>query len=680
MAGVAQVTPLVYPYTKPRPTLGNTPNSLIRYSQSIGPSSHANENPVIWATDVAGGLQSRLDSADRLSISTNWAIEGGLVYDASDRTYYGTETNLLAIKPLFTLDGRWIGESINLYTRDGTLTTNRTVTLGDKSLKFVGTTGGISNAVPSFGIKGTTILDGALIQTNGAVSVNASAIGLTSPGTITESAAGIVLGTNVYLRTPGVISGAAKSNFVFNLADPASGRGEWAAGGGGGGAPVNSVAELIAIRTDLIQYVQTLGYYSAGDGGAGLYYLASYSAGATNFSSPRSSFDSTKMWKLVEAGELVATRWGAVPDDGREDSGQLQAALTYWISTLTTAKPLRWFVLNPGLYEVVNGISAIFSGTITIPPPEWGIRGSGAKIKHTGVTVSDALLKIQFGANVTAYDFNLNGITFEPTDKIPSTLVLYAPVHATNTVGLTRARFSDLTIYNSMANGQVGFNLSGLVNDTRFERIAVRGQNSCCGDGILISDLGLTVPAMNNTWDQITITGAALGFNVFSTNHWNSVYRNLDIRECTGGGFAGTLQGGRIERIRLANVQTSKLSQADLGVGILVQGYGIIDGVIVENPNNNTGASVAVSTFGTSKDLIVRGVRMFRGGGPEHAQDTPIRRGPATETSIVYEQGQGATLTRTNADVVLSGSADESRTIVLEGPLLRRDPSRCRIP
>jgi len=101
---LSQTTTSVYPYPKPRPTNGETPNSLIHYSQSIGPGNYGNENPVLWAIDLGGGIHSRLNAADRLSIDRSHTQEGAIVYDASDKVFYGIETNLAATIPLFRLD------------------------------------------------------------------------------------------------------------------------------------------------------------------------------------------------------------------------------------------------------------------------------------------------------------------------------------------------------------------------------------------------------------------------------------------------------------------------------------------------------------------------------------------------------------------------------------------------
>lgn len=136
---VSQVTPPSYPYPKPRPLSGNTTNIYTRFASTVIPSAFNNENPLMWSVDIAGGLQSRLNSSDRLSMMTNWTEEGAMVYDAGNKWYYAVDTGLHATIPLFSVTNP-PGNYINFYTQDGTLSSPRTVNLGaaNNTLDFIG--------------------------------------------------------------------------------------------------------------------------------------------------------------------------------------------------------------------------------------------------------------------------------------------------------------------------------------------------------------------------------------------------------------------------------------------------------------------------------------------------------------------------------------------------------------
>jgi hypothetical protein len=124
----------------------------------MAPSAYGNEMPILWSIDVAGGLQSRLNAADRLAMNPFWTQEGAIVYDASDRKFYGVDTGLLANKPLFTLDGLWLGGSSNIYSIDGVLTSPRTIQFGTNTLSFLANGPVYSNGVFTiFGFKRTEI-------------------------------------------------------------------------------------------------------------------------------------------------------------------------------------------------------------------------------------------------------------------------------------------------------------------------------------------------------------------------------------------------------------------------------------------------------------------------------------------------------------------------------------------
>lgn len=143
---MAQVTPPTYPHAKPRPVTGSITNkTLTKVSQSFSPTAYQDENYVVWSIDYSGGLHSRLNAFDRLNLNTNATQEGAMVYAADDRTFYGVETNLVANKPLFTLDGQWLGptsstNTSNIYNSDGTLSGNRTLYTGTRQIVFKSTT------------------------------------------------------------------------------------------------------------------------------------------------------------------------------------------------------------------------------------------------------------------------------------------------------------------------------------------------------------------------------------------------------------------------------------------------------------------------------------------------------------------------------------------------------------
>lgn len=173
-----------YPYPEPKPTSGLTPNTITRMSIPVGPSAYNNENPIAWDTDIGGGLQSRLNGTDRLAV--RWARPGALVYDQSDRTYYGMDGSpLQATKPLFTLDGKWLRD-VSLYTTNGQLTDHRLVDGNGKNLVFYN----LDHFWPS----------GLVVR---------------------------LRGTNaIILETPGILSTNAQVGYVYTL-DNLNGTGEW---------------------------------------------------------------------------------------------------------------------------------------------------------------------------------------------------------------------------------------------------------------------------------------------------------------------------------------------------------------------------------------------------------------------------------------------------------------------
>lgn len=137
-----------------------------------------------------------------------------MLYDASDQTFYASGPDRTANRPLWRLDGTWLGNIsggsggtngvATFYNSDGLITTNRLVILGD-ALSWEG--------------GGTTASKFLVGMTNGMgeFKVKASIIDLNSFGT--------TINGNVELRTPDY--GSSKVGMVFTALVDGTGSGGW---------------------------------------------------------------------------------------------------------------------------------------------------------------------------------------------------------------------------------------------------------------------------------------------------------------------------------------------------------------------------------------------------------------------------------------------------------------------
>src|SRR4029450_7885623 len=197
---MAQVTPPTYVHPKPYPISGTTSNYFTATTQPFGPSSYANENPVVWSIDLGGGLHSRSNAADRINLNKSHTQEGAIVYDASDKIYYGVDDTLTAQQPLFPWNLYNIVTNLQarktIYTGDDALTGDRTVDLNQHTLRLTGPSG---------------------------FSVNSGFIGLSGSTNFSYGTTNMVIGSKVRLdvQTPGHLT--ANSNDVLTLLDPTTG-------------------------------------------------------------------------------------------------------------------------------------------------------------------------------------------------------------------------------------------------------------------------------------------------------------------------------------------------------------------------------------------------------------------------------------------------------------------------
>jgi hypothetical protein len=341
---LAQVTPPTYPYPKPKPTSGSTPNSLIRYSQSIGPSAYNNENPLAWAIDIAGGLHSRSNSSDRLNLSPNWTTEGALVFDASDKIFYGVGSSLVANIPLFSLDAIWNGGVINSKTN---LYLNapgaNKIYLTADGIDLTGT-----NVMNLDGASEFTITSSNLTATATSRMIFGSLGPLSMLSTRITNSAGdyIVKGTNkIQFQTKKVLDGTARLGQALKLMNP-DGDAEFGPAEVGF-ITVTNVAQLLTTPTDAFGYdkAMTLGYYTINDGGGGMYYVAPFFASSTNRGNFRSTFDPTKMWALLQPRDgIYLKQYGAKGDENNDDT----QAVKDWLHDINGKVGL----INVGTYSI----------------------------------------------------------------------------------------------------------------------------------------------------------------------------------------------------------------------------------------------------------------------------------------------------------------------------------------
>jgi hypothetical protein len=197
-----------YPYPIPKPLTGDTPTNGIRLQFHITPSAYDQQYPAVWDTDVGGGLQSRTNQTDRLN--TRWIRLGAIVYDQTDRTYYGadfvtnapmTYENIKAWRPLFTMDSSLVND-ISIYSTNGTLLGERTVSLGNHSLSFDGPGGFNVNS-------GSMVLDGG-----GEADIYGNLLSLVGRAELD-------------IRTPGVLNHNVSNTWVLTLVNTNTGQVEF---------------------------------------------------------------------------------------------------------------------------------------------------------------------------------------------------------------------------------------------------------------------------------------------------------------------------------------------------------------------------------------------------------------------------------------------------------------------
>lgn len=119
---------------------------------------------------------------------------------------------------------------------------------------------------------------------------------------------------------------------------------------------VSSVAALRQVTGVVAGYVQTAGYYKAGDGGGALYYQPAQTGQSDNGGTIIVANDGTR-WEMADQTRMNVRQWGARGDRSGNDDGSINAAVTWCIANGTGT-----LFFPQGTYQLATGITVDQSG------------------------------------------------------------------------------------------------------------------------------------------------------------------------------------------------------------------------------------------------------------------------------------------------------------------------------
>jgi len=132
-----QATPPQYPYPDPLPISGDIPSlHSLKVTKAITPTAYEDERPVVWDDFVGGGYHTCLNGTERDNILQGRRKEGMLVWVAFDNHTYRLASDLTTWTDLGILAAG--GSVTTIYTGNGTLAGNRTITGSNFNLDLVG--------------------------------------------------------------------------------------------------------------------------------------------------------------------------------------------------------------------------------------------------------------------------------------------------------------------------------------------------------------------------------------------------------------------------------------------------------------------------------------------------------------------------------------------------------------
>lgn len=289
-----------------------------------------------------------------------------------------------------------VGNSANDGTGDSLRTAMQKANTNFSTLWATVYTNGVGKLGTSIPLIGNTVIDGGAptydftIQDVDDLSVEGTDTSLTGISTMYLDGADFTIRatTSYKLISPMVYNGNGVQGGALELVDATEGNAEFKVN------RVASVAALKALGTNTVQsggFVATLGYYTAGDGGHGVYRYDSGSSATANDGLVIAPTHGVGRFLLIHSGSVSLAQFGAKGDSGVTDNSTQFAAA---VAALNAGSIRKLTVPYGNFY--VNGMHSITGSNISIE----GIDNAGSSTitGHRTTSGNTSLFRV-YGTN-----------------------------------------------------------------------------------------------------------------------------------------------------------------------------------------------------------------------------------------------------------------------------------------
>ena len=404
-------------------------------------------------------------------------------------------------------------------------------------------------------------------------------------------------------------------------------------------APANTltVASVASLRATSVlttvngQYVQTAGYYSANDGGQGLYVWNSSSTATDNGGTViQVTGVTTGRWLLSNAGTINVRQFGAYGDNSHDDTAAIQSAINTAAASAASPRTV-WF--PDGTYLISSSLTYTPAYNAN-PLLQGGVRFIGASRDGAIITSTTNIALLAIGTtNSNIVGMDISSLTFQysgasvTTGSIGISLVTNAFLYHAK---IDNCRFNTYYGIYDGSNENAMFNVTGCY----FGEDAGHGVGIQCvygiyrylsnGEGWLITNncFNLNTPSSGGTGSCIYVTAPSAGDMVICGNTMegstNSIYVNTPVGFTYNSNYV--IVGNKIDTSTTAILLHTVANSTILGnrmigtppvlltgscSGIttdLVNGGMTISGAFASGTNTSTGAMDAGVT--TSQSLL----------------------------------------------------------------------------